>query len=134
MKRKIVADSSSDMLILDGLDFESVPLKIRTTEKEYIDDGHLDSMQMLDELKKYKGKSKSSCPNPDDFLSAFEGADEVFCITITSGLSGSRKGVERISPTAITFRLFCRISPSKVLLDFVKIRQNQSKTYSPYGA
>jgi DegV family protein with EDD domain len=37
----------------------------------------------------YKGKSKSSCPNTSDWLEAFEGADDIFCITITSGLSGS---------------------------------------------
>ena len=89
MKRKIVSDSSADLLTLLGAEFESVPLKIITSEREYVDDEALNPALMLEELKKYKGKSKSSCPNPDDFLAAFEGADEVFCITITSGLSGS---------------------------------------------
>ena len=37
----------------------------------------------------YKGKSKTSCPNPGDWLEAFDDAEEVFCVTITSGLSGS---------------------------------------------
>ena len=64
-------------------------LKIRTAEKEYTDNESLDSLAMLEELKKYKGKSHSSCPNPDEYLAAFGGADEVFCVTITSGLSGS---------------------------------------------
>ena len=89
MKRRIVTDSSSDLIFLDGQDLKSVPLKIITAEKEYVDDVNLDSENMLTELQKYKGKSRSSCPNPDDYLKAFEGADEVFCVTITSGLSGS---------------------------------------------
>ena len=37
MKFKIVADSASDMLALDGVPFTSVPLKINTSEKEYVD-------------------------------------------------------------------------------------------------
>ncbi len=37
----------------------------------------------------YKDRSKSSCPNTNDWLEAFGGADDVFCVTITSGLSGS---------------------------------------------
>ena len=40
-------------------------------------------------MDKYKGKSKSSCPNTNDWLLAFGDAEDVFCVTITSGLSGS---------------------------------------------
>ena len=40
-------------------------------------------------MDKYKGKSKSSCPNSADWLEAFGDADDIFCVTITSGLSGS---------------------------------------------
>ncbi len=89
MIRKIITDSSSDLLEneLDGL--SSVPLKIITSEKEYIDDASLNVEEMMSDLEKYKGKTRSSCPNPDEYLSAFKGADEVFCVTITSGLSGS---------------------------------------------
>jgi DegV family protein with EDD domain len=44
---------------------------------------------MLDYFLHYKGKSQTACPNPDDWLRAFGDAEEVFCIAITSGLSGS---------------------------------------------
>ena len=44
---------------------------------------------MVEYLAQYKGKSKSSCPNTEDWLAAFGDADEIFCVTITSGLSGS---------------------------------------------
>lgn len=89
MKRIIVTDSSSDLTSLKRTSLSVVPLKIITDEKQYIDDESLDPVNMLFELEKYKGRSRSSCPNPDEYLDAFGDADEVFCVTITSGLSGS---------------------------------------------
>lgn len=88
-KIKIVADSSSDVLKIDGVDFESVPLKIITVDREFVDDASLDVAEMVDYLLKYKGKSQTSCPNPEDWLAAFGDAEEIYCITITSSLSGS---------------------------------------------
>lgn len=89
MEYKIISDSSSDLTKLSGVQFESVPLKIITSEKEYVDNADLDVKEMLSDLEKYKGRSSSSCPNTDDWKKAFDGADNVFCVTITSGLSGS---------------------------------------------
>ncbi len=89
MACKIISDSSSDLLSLAGVDFESVPLKIITDEKEYIDDAKLSLEEMVSDLQKYKGTSKSSCPNAGEWQEAFKDADEIFCVTITSGLSGS---------------------------------------------
>lgn len=88
-KIRIIADSASDTLSLEYASFASAPLKIITAEKEYTDDAHLDVDGMVESLEKYKGKSQSSCPNPNDWLTAFEDADDIFCVTITSGLSGS---------------------------------------------
>lgn len=89
MNYKIVSDSSSDLKELSGIDFESAPLKIITDNKEYIDDASLDVVGMLSDLKAYKGKSRSSCPNSEEYLRAFGDAENIFCITITSNLSGS---------------------------------------------
>ncbi len=89
MKRKIVADSSANLLTLDGIDFESAPLVIRTNDREFVDDANLDVEEMADYLKSYKGKSGSACPGVGDYLAAFEGYDEVFVTTIISVLSGS---------------------------------------------
>ena len=41
MNFKIVADSSADQIILKGVPFASVPLKIITNEKEYVDNKKL---------------------------------------------------------------------------------------------
>lgn len=86
---KIIADSSADLLSLDGISFENAPLKINTTEKEYVDDEKLDVKTMVDDLQKYKGRSFTSCPNTADWLNAFGDAQYIFCVTITSTLSGS---------------------------------------------
>ena len=88
-KFKIVTDSSSDLRTLDGVPFESAPLKVITDEREYIDNSDLDVVSMLADLKAYKGRSRSSCPSSGEYFDAFSDAENVFCITITSGLSGS---------------------------------------------
>ncbi len=88
-KIRIVADSSCDLSELSRADFAVAPLKIITAEREFVDNCSLDVNEMADYLYQYKGKSKSSCPNSADWLRAFGDADEIFCVTITSGLSGS---------------------------------------------
>jgi len=89
MNYKIVADSSADIKALSGVDFASVPLKIMTNEKEYVDNAELSVSGMLSDLKAYKGRSHTSCPSIGEYMEAFEGCENVFCITITSNLSGS---------------------------------------------
>ena len=86
---KIVADSSADVLALQQADFAVAPLKIIAGETEFVDDMHLDVSEMVAFFDNYKGRSKTSCPNPSDWLDAFGDAEDVFCVTITSGLSGS---------------------------------------------
>ena len=87
-KIKIVTDSSSDVPSLSGVELASTPLKIITEEREFIDNDALDIAEMVTYLEKYKGRSSSACPSPNDFLNAFGDAEEVYCVTITSGLSG----------------------------------------------
>lgn len=86
---KIVADSSSDVTGLSDIAFESAPLKIITADKEYVDDQNVDVLGMVTDLRSYKGKTSTSCPNADDWLRAFGDAEYVFCVTITATLSGS---------------------------------------------
>ena len=88
-KIKIVADSSCDLFALEQVDFAATPMKIITAEKEFVDEPALDVEAMVNYFDTYKGKSKSSCPNTNDWLNAFGEAKEIFCVTITSGLSGS---------------------------------------------
>ncbi len=88
-KIKIVADSSSDMMVFNELNFCTAPLKIITSQKEYVDDKELNIEEMVNDLLKYSGKSSTACPSPDDWLTAFGDSEYIFCVTITSNLSGS---------------------------------------------
>ena len=89
MKFKIVADSSSDLLTLSGVPYESVPLKIITKDKEYTDDATLNVEEMVENLRRQTAPTGTSCPNVHDWISAFGDAQMIFAITITSNLSGS---------------------------------------------
>ena len=89
MNTKIVVDSPASLYTLQGVDFECVPLKIITDDAEYLDNGTMDALGMAQTLRTYKGKTSTSCPNVSDWLAAYEGADEVYAITITGTLSGS---------------------------------------------
>ena len=89
MDYKIVADSSADLISLKDVPFCSAPLKIITDQNEYVDDSNLDVVKMINDLKCYSGKSSTSCPSVSDWLDTFGYAKYIFCVTITSNLSGS---------------------------------------------
>ncbi len=89
MKSKIVVDSAANLYQMEGIDFACAPIKVVTEEQEYPDDGRLDAVQVAETLRSYKGRSSTSCPNVGDWLAAYQGADQVFAITITGTLSGS---------------------------------------------
>lgn len=88
MNVKIVVDSSSDLLELPGVPFSSAPLKMIAGDKEFVDDAALDVAGMVGFLKRYTDRTGTACPSAGDFLEAFDEAENVFCVTITSNLSG----------------------------------------------
>ena len=89
MIMKIVADSSANLLAFEGVPYASVPLKIVTAEREYVDDAALDTGDMLTYIEGYSGKSGTACPSVGEWMEAFGDADRVFTVAITSNLSGS---------------------------------------------
>ena len=89
MPMKIVADSSASMLTTADGSFVSVPLTLRTDEREFVDNADLDIKEMTDYLASYNGKSGSACPSSQDWVDAFGDAEEIYAIAITSNLSGS---------------------------------------------
>ena len=88
MRFRIVADSSSNVLSLPGVNYTTVPMKI-VAAKEYVDDQSLDLAGMVHDLQQHKGTSGSSCPNVGEWLAAFGDAECIFGLTITKHLSGS---------------------------------------------
>lgn len=86
---KIVADSSADVLSLDGVEYASVPLSISVSGTEYVDDDSLNLEEMMAALRACKEKTSTACPGTARWIAAFGEAERVICFTITSGLSGT---------------------------------------------
>lgn len=89
MKMRIVCDSSANLSTTPDNSIVSVPLTLRTDEREFVDNEALNIKEMTDYLASYKGKSGSACPSSQDWVDAFGDAEEVYAIAITSNLSGS---------------------------------------------
>lgn len=93
MTWKIVSDSGCDLKQLpidtEKLTFVRVPLTFKVGERHFIDDDHLIIDEMVDCFEKTDVAATSSCPNPDAYLKAFEGSENIFVVTVTSKLSGS---------------------------------------------
>ena len=95
MRYQIVSDSSSNVFGLEGVNYTTVPMKVITGEKEYVDTQALDVRAMVDDLKAYKGKSGSSCANAQEWLEAFGDAEMAFGVTISRNLSGSYNAAQQ---------------------------------------
>lgn len=92
MKYIIAADSSADLDALSklsGIAHAVAPLKISTGDAEYTDDASLDVDAMTESLAAHHGRSRTACPSPADWENAFGDAERVFCLPISSALSGS---------------------------------------------
>ena len=89
MVQKIVMDSAGDLYVLEGANFACAPLKVTAGDREYVDTADANVSEMVEFLREYKGKASTACPSVGDYLEAFGDADEVYCVTITSNLSGS---------------------------------------------
>ena len=68
---RTAADSSCDLLTMNGVDFVSVPLTVRTAVEEFRDDAALNVDAMVTTLRGTKGRTFSACPNIADWESAF---------------------------------------------------------------
>lgn len=86
---KFVADSSCDLITMEHVNFQSVPLTISTDKDCFVDNKDLDVQNMLDTLEKYNGRSYTACPGTEQWLEAFEGADRIYVVVLTSTLSGA---------------------------------------------
>lgn len=98
MTWKIVADSGCDYREITDLanqtKFESVPLTIQIDHEIFVDNAHLDIDGMMEKMYATSSASKSACPSPDDYLRSFEGAENIFVVTITGSLSGSHNSAQ----------------------------------------
>lgn len=98
MTWKIIADSGCDYREIADLatdtSFKSVPLTIQVDSEIFVDDVNLDIDLMMEKMYATSTASKSACPSPDDYLRSFEGAENIFVVTITGALSGSHNSAQ----------------------------------------
>lgn len=91
MRFKIIGDSCTDLTKEDLAKeyFVSVPLSIEVDGIEIVDDETFDQADFLLKVAAYSGCPKSACPAPESYMQNFEGAQEIYMITLSSQLSGS---------------------------------------------
>ena len=89
----IVTDSSCDLKSLpsshNNIIYLQAPLSLRIGNKEFIDDENLDIENFMNEMQESTEATGSAAPSPQSWIDAFEQADIIFAITISSKLSGS---------------------------------------------
>ena len=114
MKWKIIADSGCDYRTYESAapdtSFVSVPLTIQIGETIYTDDAKLDTDKMMEDMYATTTASKSACPSPDDYMKAFEGADNIIVVTITGTLSGSHNSAQ-VAKKTLSRRTSCNQYP-----------------------
>ena len=119
MNWNIITDSSCDLLPSTSPDgrirLTSVPFPIRIGERDFVDDEHLDTMEMLSAMEQEHSAGHTSCPTPDAWLAQFEQVDCAIAITISSQLSGSMNSALAARDMAL------EKNPDKKIKDLEKI-------------
>ncbi|MCM1272295.1 MAG: DegV family protein [Clostridium sp.] len=91
MKFKIVGDSCCDLTKeeLSREYFVNVPLTLTVGGVDIVDDETLDTKDLLKKMAECEDCPRSACPSPEAYMEAYEGADEVYVVTLSAKLSGS---------------------------------------------
>ncbi len=91
MSFKIVVDSGADLTpeMLRSPCFEQVPLTLYTNGQAFVDDENFEPSGLLKAMKESETGTQTACPSPQAYLDAFQGADEVYVVTLSAMLSGS---------------------------------------------
>ena len=90
---RILVDSASDVPYSNSENIYVVPLSVTINEKTYLDGAQLGHDEFYDMLTSTDTFPKSSHPSPQAFAEAFEKAkennEELICILLSSGVSGT---------------------------------------------
>lgn len=88
MQFKIVSDSAADLLSLSDVPYASAAMHVIVDGRDFADNAAVDLAAMDAALRGSK-RSSTACPGLGAWLDAFGDAETVFCVTMTSALSGS---------------------------------------------
>lgn len=99
MKIKIMADSTCDLSneMLEKYDISIAPLVVSIDGKEYRDRIDITADEFYSRLATYAKPPTTSMPTPESYMDCFRkaeeaGHDEILCICMSSGTSGSYQG------------------------------------------
>ena len=97
MSFKIVVDSCCDLTpaMLKDPVFVKVPLTIRSNGSTFVDDETFDQADLLWSMRQSEDAPSTACPSPQAYLDAYQGADDVYVVTLTALLSGSHNSAEQ---------------------------------------
>ena len=91
MSYKIVVDSCCDLppAALKDPHVVKVPLTIRVGESTFVDDDTFDQGDLLWSMRHSEDAPSTACPSPQAYWDAYQGADDVYVVTLSALLSGS---------------------------------------------
>ena len=91
MKYKIVGDSCCDFTTEDLKKeyISRVPLILTVGNTDVVDDDTFVQEKYLDLVERCPECPRSSCPSPENYMQNFDGAENIFVVTLSSKLSGS---------------------------------------------
>ena len=91
MSFHIVCDSCTD-LTKEDFDrgcFTWIPLTLIVDGQEILDDETFDQADFLKKVAESTGEVKSACPAPEQYMEAYDKADDIYVVTLSAQLSGS---------------------------------------------
>ena len=97
MSFKIVVDSCCDLTpqMLKDPCFVKVPLTIHSNGSIFVDDDTFDQADLLWSMKQSEQAPSTACPSPQAYWDAYQGADDVYVVTLSALLSGSHNSAEQ---------------------------------------
>ena len=91
MVRRLIADSCADFTSEKKAwtQVRQVPLTLTVGGEDVLDDESFCQKTFLEKMLNAPECPRSACPSPESYMREFEGADEIFVVTLSQHLSGS---------------------------------------------
>lgn len=91
MSYKIVGDSCCDYTTVENKKdtFIQIPLTLDVDGFQIRDDDTFEQIEFLKRVEVSKECPRSACPAPEEYMKAYEQADDIYVVTLSSELSGS---------------------------------------------
>lgn len=124
MSYRIIGDSCTDLPLelKNNENIKLVPLTIQIEEETIVDDQTFNQIEFLRKMAESKNCPKSSCPSPERFIQEFDGADDIYVITLSSKLSGSYNSAE------LAKKLYLEEHPNKNIVIFDSLSASVGQT------